>query len=75
MKETVHFTKMHGAGNDYIYVDTQLYDIPNPERQPLLGVLIIQASEATDWFSSESRRMAEEPTTRCESSTPMVQKR
>lgn len=22
MKETVHFTKMHGAGNDYIYVDT-----------------------------------------------------
>ena len=21
MKETVHFTKMHGAGNDYIYVD------------------------------------------------------
>ena len=32
MKETVHFTKMHGAGNDYIYVDTQLYDIPNPEK-------------------------------------------
>ena len=23
---------MHGAGNDYIYVDTQLYDIPNPEE-------------------------------------------
>ncbi len=32
MKETVHFTKMQGAGNDYIYVDTQLYDIPNPEK-------------------------------------------
>ena len=32
MKETVHFTKMHGAGNDYIYVDTLLYDIPNPEK-------------------------------------------
>ena len=32
MKETVHFTKMHGAGNDYIYVDTQLYDIPDPEK-------------------------------------------
>ena len=32
MRKTVHFTKMHGAGNDYIYVDTQLYDIPNPEQ-------------------------------------------
>ncbi len=32
MRRTVHFTKMHGAGNDYIYVDTQLYDIPNPEE-------------------------------------------
>lgn len=32
MKETIHFTKMHGAGNDYIYVDTQLYDIPDPEK-------------------------------------------
>ncbi len=32
MKETVHFTKMQGAGNDYIYVDTQIYDIPDPEK-------------------------------------------
>ena len=32
MKETIHFTKMHGAGNDYIYVDTQLYDIPDPQK-------------------------------------------
>ena len=32
MKETVHFTKMHGAGNDYIYVNTLEYDIPNPEQ-------------------------------------------
>lgn len=32
MRKTVHFTKMHGAGNDYIYVDTQLYDIPDPEK-------------------------------------------
>ena len=31
MKETVHFTKMQGAGNDYIYLDTQMYDIPDPE--------------------------------------------
>lgn len=32
MKETVHFTKMHGAGNDYIYVDTLLYSIPDPGK-------------------------------------------
>ncbi len=32
MKETIHFTKMQGAGNDYIYVDTQLYNIPDPEK-------------------------------------------
>lgn len=30
MIKTVKFTKMHGAGNDYIYVDTLLYSIPNP---------------------------------------------
>ena len=31
MKEKIQFTKMHGAGNDYIYVNTLLYNIPNPE--------------------------------------------
>ena len=30
MSEMIHFTKMHGAGNDYIYVDTTLYNIKNP---------------------------------------------
>lgn len=29
---TIHFTKMHGAGNDYIYVDTTKYNIPNPQK-------------------------------------------
>ena len=29
MIKTVKFTKMHGAGNDYIYVDTLLYSIPD----------------------------------------------
>lgn len=28
---TIHFTKMHGCGNDYIYVDTTQYNIPDPE--------------------------------------------
>jgi diaminopimelate epimerase len=32
MAVKVQFTKMHGAGNDYIYVDTTLYRIPNPAR-------------------------------------------
>ena len=27
----IRFTKMHGLGNDYIYVNTQLYPIPDPE--------------------------------------------
>ncbi|MBR5393381.1 MAG: diaminopimelate epimerase [Prevotella sp.] len=32
MKGKVEFTKMHGAGNDYIYVNTLRYNIPNPEK-------------------------------------------
>lgn len=31
MTQRIHFTKMHGAGNDYIYVNTLLYNIPDPE--------------------------------------------
>ena len=30
MGQKINFTKMHGAGNDYIYVDTLKYDIPHP---------------------------------------------
>ncbi len=30
MARSVKFTKMHGAGNDYIYVNTLEYDIPDP---------------------------------------------
>lgn len=32
MKQTIKFTKMHGAGNDYIYVNTLLYNIPDPAK-------------------------------------------
>lgn len=32
MTRTIHFTKMQGAGNDYIYVNTLLYNIPDPEK-------------------------------------------
>lgn len=30
MSQTIPFTKMHGAGNDYIYVNTLLYSVPDP---------------------------------------------
>lgn len=32
MAGVIKFTKMHGAGNDYIYVDTTKYLIENPEE-------------------------------------------
>lgn len=31
MHSRIHFTKMDGAGNDYIYVDTTRYPIPDPQ--------------------------------------------
>ena len=31
MNKTIHFIKMHGVGNDYIFVDTALYPIPDPQ--------------------------------------------
>lgn len=30
--QRLSFTKMHGCGNDYIYVNTYLYKVPNPEE-------------------------------------------
>lgn len=30
-RRKIHFTKMHGAGNDYIYVNTLIYNIDSPE--------------------------------------------
>ncbi len=32
MRRTIEFTKMHGAGNDYIYVNTLAYPIKSPEH-------------------------------------------
>lgn len=31
MKEKIRFTKMHGCGNDYIYVNLMEHEISNPE--------------------------------------------
>ncbi len=32
MTQTIEFTKMHGAGNDYIYINTMLYPLVEPEK-------------------------------------------
>ncbi|MDD4589496.1 MAG: diaminopimelate epimerase [Parabacteroides sp.] len=32
MTQSIRFTKMQGAGNDYIYINTILYPIKNPEK-------------------------------------------
>ncbi len=32
MVRKTRFTKMHGCGNDYIYVNTMEYDVPNPSE-------------------------------------------
>ena len=36
MRENIPFTKMHGAGNDYIYVNTLLYNVPDPEKAAIV---------------------------------------
>lgn len=36
MGKKIKFTKMHGAGNDYIYVNTLLYNIPDPEKASIV---------------------------------------
>ena len=33
--EQIRFTKMHGVGNDYIYVNTMLNDVANPSQAAL----------------------------------------
>lgn len=59
MNQTVRFVKMHGAGNDYIFVDTTLYPIENPEAAAIAwsryhfgigsdGLVLIAKSETPD---------------------------
>lgn len=56
----VKFTKMHGAGNDYIYVDTTRYPVPDPVRAAIEwsrphtgigsdGLVLIGTSERADF--------------------------
>ena len=56
---TISFTKMHGAGNDYIYINTMLYDIANPAELAIKlsrqhygigsdGIILIGSATTTD---------------------------
>src|SRR5574344_824779 len=56
----IHFTKMHGAGNDYIYVDSTLYPIANPSEAAIKwskyhkgigsdGLILIGPSQKADF--------------------------
>lgn len=60
MIRNIKFTKMHGAGNDYIYVDTTKYPIANPEKKAVEwsrfhtgigsdGLILIGSSEKADF--------------------------
>ena len=56
----IRFTKMHGAGNDYIYVNTIKYPIENPEELAVMwskyhtgigsdGLVLIGTSKTADF--------------------------
>ena len=59
MNQTIHFIKMHGAGNDYIFVDISRYPIEDPEAVAIAwsryhtgigsdGLVLIDKSSTTD---------------------------
>ena len=60
MTKSIRFTKMHGAGNDYIYVNTMVYPIDNPEELSIAwskphtgigsdGLVLIGSSDIADF--------------------------
>ncbi|MDD4515709.1 diaminopimelate epimerase [Massilibacteroides sp.] len=60
MTKLIEFTKMHGAGNDYIYVNTSLYPLEHPEdlaikwSAPHIGIgsdglVLIDQSDVADF--------------------------
>lgn len=60
MAAKIRFTKMHGAGNDYIYVDTSKYTIPDPNKASIIwsrfhkgigsdGLVLIEPSLIADF--------------------------
>ena len=60
MSQKIQFTKMHGAGNDYIYIDTSRFPIENPEELAIKwsvphkgigadGIILIGKSDVADF--------------------------
>ena len=60
MTTKIKFTKMHGAGNDYIYVDTSQYPIADPAKKAIEwskfhtgigsdGLILIGVSDKADF--------------------------
>ena len=60
MTKKIKFTKMHGAGNDYIYVDTSQYPIADPAKKAIEwskfhtgigsdGLILIGVSDKADF--------------------------
>lgn len=60
MSKLIHFTKMHGLGNDYIYVNNSQYPIANPEQASIEwsrphtgigadGLVLIDKSDIADF--------------------------
>lgn len=42
------FTKMHGIGNDYVYVDCTKKELKDPQRSQRSSVTVILESDLTD---------------------------
>lgn len=60
MTRTIQFTKMHGAGNDYIYINAIKYPIADPEKRAVEwsayhtgigsdGLVLIDTSDKADF--------------------------
>ena len=63
--DKIHFTKMHGAGNDYIYVDSSLFNIADPSAAAIAwsnrhkgigadGLVLIGKPETTDGIEPQA---------------------
>ena len=59
MTEPIRFTKMHGAGNDYIYVNTMAFPVRNPEE------LAIRLSAPHTGIGSDGLVLQKSPTSAC----------
>lgn len=68
----IEFTKMHGAGNDYIYVNTLRYPIDNPEELSVEWSRYHTGIGLTDWLLSA---LQTRPTLKCVYSMPTAQAR